>query len=208
MIHLSKLTSSEAVSSKRSILSAVMAFRFMAVAFIAFAIAAPFIWRPFRVAGGSMQTTLASGDIVLVDMYSLRIVPPHRGEMIVFRNPRGKSDGATIENDVKRIIGLPGETVRVRRTGVVIGRACDAAGNALAPARTEIAAVDGPCQTTYDGSTLVGGGRNGSNNNEFDMFLGPLDYFVMGDNRIGSLDSRQFGTVQPEYFIGRVILRL
>lgn len=170
-------------------------------------LAVPFILRPYAVNGQSMETTLTSGDVVLVDALSLKLIGLERGELLVFRNPHRKKEGDHTEVDIKRIVGLPGETVHVRLDTVVIGRNCGAAGEPAAPQRVDIQPQDGPCQTTYASSTVLGGGSFGNNTNEFDMFLGPEDYFVLGDNRADSSDSRLFGTVQPENFIGRPLLR-
>jgi signal peptidase I len=171
-------------------------------------LALPIVLRPFRVSGASMTTTFANGDVVLVDTLLVHFSHPKRGDMLVFRNPRGRIGPDRTELDIKRLIGLPGETIHVRRDRVVIDRACDLAAAPLPPAKTDIAAVDGPCQTTYPASSLIGGGMADGNNNDFDMFLGPLDYFVLGDNRFGSIDSRRFGTVQPQHFVGTVVVRI
>lgn len=168
----------------------------------------PFILKPFRVTGASMTTTFSNGDVVLVDMLTPQILRPSRGGILVFKNPRGKEAMNGVELDIKRVVGLPGETVHVRRDRVVIDKACDADGTPLPPAKVEMATSDGPCQTTYPAASLIGGGTTNGNNNDFDMFLGPLDYFVMGDNRIGSIDSRRFGSVQPEHFFGSVIAKI
>jgi len=120
---------------------------------ILFLLSLPLWLRPFGVKGNSMEPTLKQGDAIIVDTLSIKFIPPRRGELLVFRNPHKYKDGDAIQVDVKRVIGLPGETVE-------------------------------------------------------GMYLGPLDYFVMGDNRAVSTDSRQFGAVQPENFVGRPILRI
>ena len=167
----------------------------------------PFFLRPFAVNGSSMAPTLRSDDVVLVDTLSYRLVPIQRGELLVFRNPHRKTEGDRVEVDIKRVIGLPGETVHVRADKVVVDRAC-ADASVPTTQQVPIQPEDGPCQTTYPADTLLGGGTAGGNGNEFDMHLGPQDYFVLGDNRRDSSDSRYFGTVQPENFIGRAVLRI
>lgn len=142
-------------------------------------LALPFVLRPYSVLGDSMYPTLKNGEVMVVDTLSLHIVAPRRGELLVFRNPHHKLQGDSVEIDVKRIIGLPGETVHVREYSVSIN------------------------DTVYGPATLLGGGADGRNGNEFDMQLGPYDYFVLGDNRRDSSDSRLFGAVQAENFIGR-----
>lgn len=156
--------------------------------------ALPWVVRPYRVQGGSMHPTLKDRQVVFIETISHYVVQPSRGEIMVLNNPHKPS-----ETDIKRVIGLPGETVHVLPDRVVISRACGGASGApLAP-------QDGPCQTTYATSTPIGRGNNGI---VFDMFLGPYDYFVLGDDRRDSSDSRLFGAVQRENIIGRVIFSL
>jgi signal peptidase I len=166
------------------------------------------LWiRPYAVNGDSMETTLRKDDMILVDTLSLRLLGPHRGELILFRNPHRRTEGGHVEIDVKRVIGLPYETVHVRLDKIVIDRTC-ADPSAPAGQQISIQPQDGPCQTTYPANTLLGGGSLAGNGNEFDMYLGPRDYFVLGDNRRDSSDSRFFGAVQAENFVGRPLLRL
>lgn len=132
----------------------------------------------YVVNGSSMDPTLTSGTIMLVDTLSLKFISPHRGELLVIRNPHATY--TTHEVDVKRVIGLPGETVHVRPDSVAIN------------------------DTVYDSQTTIGGGgKSATNGISFDMVLGPHDYFVLGDNRADSSDSRLFGAVQQSDFIGR-----
>ena len=179
----------------------------LGLAGIALILALPVFLQPYKVQGISMENTLMGGDVVLVDTLSLHVIAPRRGEILVFRNPYKVKEGDRIQADVKLVIGLPLETVHVRRDKVVIDRAC-AAPEAPRGQQIAIQPQDGPCQSTYASSTVIGGGSYGDNTNEFDMYLGPEDYFVLGDNRRDSSDSRRFGTVQPENFIGRPIIRL
>ncbi len=164
-------------------------------------IALPWVVRPYRVQGGSMYPTLKDGQVVFIETISQYVMRPSRGEIMVLHNPHKPS-----ETDIKRVIGLPGETVHVLPDRVVISKACGGASGAplashLAPRLPE----DGPCQTTYATSTPIGRGNNGI---VFDMFLGPHDYFVLGDDRRDSSDSRLFGAVQEENIIGRVIFSI
>lgn len=147
-----------------------------------------------------MYPTLKSGDVVFVETISLWLWKPVRGEIIVLHNPHKSG-----ETDVKRVIGLPGETVHVLPDRVVVGKTCGESGMPLSPQFASLLPQDSPCQTTYATSTQIGRGNNGIT---FDMFLGPLDYFVLGDDRRDSSDSRLFGAVQPENFIGRVLFSL
>lgn len=174
-------------------------------------IALPWVVRPYRVQGGSMHPTLKDGQVVFIESISHYVLRPSRGEIMVLRNPHKPG-----ETDIKRVIGLPGETVHVLPDRVVISKAClpgqglpgqggGASGAPLAPQFAPALPVDGPCQTTYATSTPIGRGNNGI---VFDMFLGPHDYFVLGDDRRDSSDSRLFGAVQRENIIGRVIFSI
>jgi len=152
--------------------------------FLILILSLPFVFKPYAVSQTSMEPALADGDIVLVDRVSLQVLSPHRSEIIVLRNPHKLG-----ETDVKRVVGLPGETVQVRTTDVVITH------------------TDGS-ESTFAGSTAIGGGMRGANGLSFTMKLGPEDYFVLGDNRESSRDSRFFGAAQSGDFIGRPLLRV
>jgi len=188
-------------TSYRSLYTAFGIFFLLAI------LSLPFFLDPYAMNGVSMNPTLVAGDTLVVDTLSLKLFAPRRGEILVFRNPYKAAEGDRIQADVKRVIGLPGETVHVRKDKVVIDRACDESGAAQEPRRIELS-EDSACRTEYASGTLLGGGSFGNNANEFDMFLGPQDYFVLGDKRRDSSDSRRFGTVQPENFIGRPIIRI
>lgn len=139
----------------------------------------PFVFRPFVVTGGSMEPAYHEGQVVWVEK-----LMPHfhvwRGEVLVIRNPHDKR---VVE--IKRIIGLPGETVEMGSEGVTV---TDEEGRS----------------TKYEEGSIIGGTGNGT----FRIKLGPEDYFVLGDNRSKSSDSRAFGAVQQIDIIGRVIMKL
>ena len=157
-----------------------------------------------------MSPALSDGDVIIVDTLSMKFLPPRRGEILVFRNPHKYKDGDSIQVDVKRVVGLPGETAHVLEEKVVVTRACSADSLPSAPQFSNEGTTDGSCQKTYPSGTLLGGGSfpEFGNGQRFEMFLGPLDYFVLGDNRQISEDSRRFGAVQPENFVGRATLRI
>lgn len=159
-------------------------------------LALPWVARPYRVQGGSMYPTLKDGQVVFIETISQYVMRPSRGEIMVLHNPHKPS-----ETDIKRVIGLPGETVHVLPDSVVINKEC-LPGHGLPG---DGLPGEGPCQTTYATSTPIGRGNNGI---VFDMFLGPLDYFVLGDDRRDSSDSRLFGAVQRENIVGRVIFSI
>lgn len=149
-----------------------------------------FFIRPFAVTGGSMEPTYGEGDVLVVESLT-----PHmyiwRGEVLVIRNPHDKS-----VTEIKRVIGLPNETVEVGSDGVTINPGCS---------RGALEALKGaPCNISFAAGTLVGGTGNGT----FRIKLGPEDYMVLGDNRSKSSDSRTFGAVQQPDIIGHVLFTL
>jgi signal peptidase I len=123
--------------------------------------------------GQSMEPNLSERQRLIIDKLSYRLHPPARNDIVVLDIP------GMDEMLVKRVIGLPGETVEIRE-GVVL--------------------VDGtpipepfPHELGFQSTEPV--------------TLGPLSYFVMGDNRENSNDSRAFGPVKREFILGRVWLR-
>jgi len=164
------------------------------VIIIAFVIAIPiryFIAEPFIVNGASMDPTFSSGQFLIVDRLSYRFEPPNRGDVIVFKYPNNPSIYY-----IKRIIGLPGERVRLDNGSVTIERASTS--NFL-PSKI---VLNEPYVQNYHISreTLV--------LPETGDFLGSNQYVVMGDNRAESSDSRVWGSLDYNFIIGRPILRL
>ncbi|MES2416260.1 MAG: signal peptidase I [Patescibacteria group bacterium] len=152
-------------------------------ALIAIAIVLPvriFIAQPFIVSGSSMVPTFQNGQYLIVDEISYRFEDPKRGDVIVFRYPND-----TKKFFIKRIIGLPGETVDVKKEETIITN------------------KENPNGFVLDQSYVV----NHSQDNAHKV-LGSDEYFVMGDNRSGSSDSRYWGPVQKKLLVGRAFLRL
>ncbi|MFZ3043898.1 MAG: signal peptidase I [Minisyncoccia bacterium] len=139
-----------------------------------------FIISPFVVDGESMHPTFENLDYLVIDEFLYRFASPARGDVIVFRYPNDPSIFY-----IKRIIGLPGETVSINR-GVV-----------------SILSADGQ-KTPLDEPYIV----NEDATYTKDVSLNPGEYFVMGDNRPNSSDSRVWGPLPRKDIIGRVDLRL
>ncbi len=129
----------------------------------------------FRVTGESMLPTLSDGQFLLVDKLSYRFTDPKRGEIIVFRYPRDPS-----EDYIKRIIGLPGETVKIADGNVYID------GHLLSEPY-----LQGASTLTY---------------RPLETTLSEGEFFVLGDNRSYSSDSRTWGPVARRNIIGRAWL--
>jgi len=140
-----------------------------------------FIAQPFIVSGASMEETFQSGEYLIVDQVSYYFHPPARGDVVIFRYPKDPS-----KFFIKRVIGVPGDTVTIEGSVVRIKNADNPAGFVL--------------EEPYIKSMV-----QGSNVTEI---LGEREYFVMGDNRDESSDSRAWGVLQEERIIGRAYLRL
>ena len=151
---------------------------------IALAIVLPirlFIAQPFIVSGASMNPTLSNGQYLIIDEASYHISEPQRGDVAVFKYPKNPK-----QYFIKRVIGLPGETVIVNEQGQVIIKNL---------AGIEILAMKEPyVQFTKSDSV--------------ELKLGVDEYFMMGDNRAGSFDSRMWGPVQRDLLVGKAFLRL
>ncbi len=140
-----------------------------------------FIAQPFIVSGASMVPNFANNDYLIVDEISYRFHAPHRGDVIVFHPPM---DPKTYY--IKRIIGLPGDTVSVISGVVTITNKDNPNGWVLnEPYITKDTLIDNVKKTVPDG-----------------------EYFVMGDNRPESYDSRSWGLLPASKITGRAVLRL
>lgn len=140
-----------------------------------------FIAQPFIVSGASMEDTFHSGEYLIVDQLSYHVRQPQRGEVIIFRYPRDPS-----KFFIKRIIGLPGDTIQINNSVVTITN--DEHPDGFILNEPYIAAMT-PAEP-------------------FEEELGEREYFVMGDNRDQSSDSRSWGVLQEERIVGRAFLRL
>jgi len=140
-----------------------------------------FLVQPFFVKGASMEPNFVDGEYLLIDEISYRLGEPQRGEVIVFRYPLDP-----VEFYIKRVVGLPGETVEVTGGHVIIYN------------------QQNPQGLTLRESYLPG---NGFTPEEGRYVLGGDQYYVLGDNRSASFDSRKWGPLKKEYIIGRAWLR-
>ncbi len=142
-----------------------------------------FVFQPFLVRGASMEPNFHNGDYLIVDELSYRFREPARGEVIVFRFPQDPD-----QRYIKRIIGLPGETVAIRDGQVFIQE----------DAQDEFISLDEISYLPADTPTL----------GDVDIQLQEGEYFMLGDNRMFSSDSRRWGILPQDYIIGRTLLRL
>jgi signal peptidase I len=152
--------------------------KILALAFIIVMPIRLFLVQPFYVKGTSMDPNFKDGEYLIIDEISYRFHAPQRGDIVVFRYPADPQ-----EHFIKRVIGLPGEKVEIKDNQVYIN---DKPLNESAYLDPSVIT-----QTTKEGAITVG----------------PDEYYVMGDNRPASKDSRFFGPVKKSFFTGRVELR-
>jgi signal peptidase I len=139
-----------------------------------------FIVRPFIVSGNSMDPNIKNGQYLIVDEISYRLHEPTRGDVIVFRAPPEPT-----KFYIKRIIGIPGDTVSIKGSVVTIT-------NTAHP----------------NGLVLNEGFITHKSSDTIQVTVPTGSYFVMGDNRSGSYDSRAWGMLPEANIRGRALLRL
>ena len=152
-------------------------------AFIALIIVIPiriFVAEPFVVSGSSMVPTFENGDYLIIDKISYKLSDPKRDDVVVFQYP-----GDITKFFIKRIIGLPNETVDIRGSDVTITN-----------------------EEYPEGLKLNQLFVKNPANNDTHFELKKDEYFVMGDNRSASSDSRYWGAVKRPLITGKALLRL
>lgn len=140
-----------------------------------------FIFQPFIVKGESMFPSLEPGDYLIIDEISYRFSDPQRGDIIVFKYPLDQR-----QHFIKRIIGLPGETVVIEKNRVEV-----ISSNKKIPLE----------ESGYIPDLSM-------NERSMEVVLGEDEYFVMGDNRQFSYDSRRWGALTEEDIVGKALIRL
>jgi len=154
------------------------------VALIAVAAIKYFLIQPFIVNGASMEPTFYDGDYLLVDELSYRFREPVRGDVVVFKSPQDTS-----LYYIKRIIGLPGEQLEINDSEVMIYNETHPEGFLI-------------------GEEYLPGGIRSSWSGHIIITLEDDQYFVLGDNRLNSLDSRYWGPLDRDNIVGLVKVRL
>ena len=142
-----------------------------------------FIAQPFIVRGASMEPNFEDRQYLIVDEISYILRNPKRGEPIVFHYPRDTS-----KFFIKRVVGLPGEKIEIKN------------------GRVHIANKEYPDGFTLEESYLSPPNR--ATRPDTQVLLKNDEYFVLGDNRDSSSDSRVWGEVRREFLVGRVIFRV
>lgn len=140
-----------------------------------------FVFQPFIVKGQSMTPNFSEGDYLIIDELSYQFRGPQRGEVIVFKYPENPS-----QKFIKRVVGLPGEVVEIKENKVSI--------------------YNKDKSRVLDESEYLSSSVNTVGNATFE--LRENEYFVLGDNRDFSYDSRKFGVVPEDNIIGRFLFRV
>lgn len=167
---------------KKIFLSAWEVIEVVAIATVTVFIIRTFLVQPFLVSGASMEPNFSDGNYLLIDEITYRLRAPERGEVIVFRYPKDRSIFF-----IKRIIGLPGEEVVIEN-----GR---------------IKVIKDKKEIMLDEPYLSRDAQAGDGS-PTDRILGEGEYFIMGDNRLHSYDSRNWGPVNEKDMVGLVRLRI
>ncbi|MBI2023927.1 signal peptidase I [Candidatus Giovannonibacteria bacterium] len=153
--------------------------RFIIVAAIIIIPVRTWVAQPFLVKGASMEPTFEDGEYLIIDELTLNLRSPERGEVLVFRYPVDPS-----KFFIKRVIGLPGETIRIKDNKIFLVKG-DKDEELREPFLRE-------ALTTPDGI----------------FNLGEKEYFMLGDNRLFSHDSRKWGILNESLIVGRAFIRL
>lgn len=140
-----------------------------------------FAAEPHKVSGNSMLPNFHNGDYIITNKLSLRFGPPERSQVIILQNPRNPN-----EDFIKRVIALPNEHIKVSEGKVYINNQ--------------------ELQEPYlpSGLKTQGGAFLGENE---EITIPDNQYFVMGDNRGGSSDSREWGPIKLNLIIGEALVR-
>jgi len=137
-----------------------------------------FLIQPFFVQGASMEPNYQDGEYLIIDEVSYRLGEPLRGEVVVFKYPQNPS-----EFFIKRIIGLPGETIKIDDIKIIIENKANPEGFVL------------------DESSYL---KNVPPMGQETTTLKENEFFVLGDNRAASFDSRRWGPLPRNNIVGRV----
>ncbi len=140
-----------------------------------------FVMSPQEISGASMEPNFHNGEYILTNKIEYKLTNPKRGDVVIFKSPLNKDI-----DYIKRIIALPGETVMLKDSALWV--------NGTKVAEPYLA----PDAYIFGGSYL----REG-----VEVTVPEGQYFVVGDNRPHSSDSREFGPIAKEDFIGKALVR-
>ena len=171
----------------------VFIWDFLKVLIVALAIILPiryFIFQPFIVSGSSMEPNYSNKQYLIIDEISYRLNKPQRGEVVVLRYPNDPK-----QFFIKRIVGLPEEKIKIDNSRVTVYNDKYPDGIVLEEQYLSHQGITYP-----HNPGLVGGKKI--------ITLKDNEYFVMGDNRLASSDSRDWGPLGHDKIIGKVFIRV
>ncbi len=157
---------------------------FFVTLFVCLAIGIIIYWqiaRPHKVSGLSMYPTFNNGDYIITDEIIYKFTTPQRGQVIVFEDPKDHS-----EDFIKRVIGLPGDIIELQNGHVYVN------GKQLSESYLNLSIQTNGEAFLQEGESIT---------------VPPNHYFVLGDNRPNSSDSRDFGFVDKSEVIGQAFFR-
>lgn len=149
-----------------------------------------FVFQPFIVSGSSMEPNFTNGQYLIIDELTYYFASPQRGQVVVMRYPKDSK-----QYFIKRIVGLPGEKVKIDNGKVMVYNASHPDGVTVNEQYLPNQALSYPHDTS-----IVGGSRI--------LTLGSDEYFMMGDNRLASSDSRDWGALKRSFMVGKVLVRV
>jgi signal peptidase I len=182
----------EAQSTRRSLGCLLEIVETLVLTLVIYLLIHNFIAQPFEVEQDSMVPTILEHEYILIDKLSPRLNDYDRGDIVVFNPPPGYEQGGV--PFIKRVIGLPGDTISLENGRVYV-----------TPAGSSPIPLVEPYVRQVDGRTAPTQPRDAEGTSEWVVPEG--EYFVMGDNRPDSQDSRFFGPIVRDSIIGRAWIR-
>ena len=143
-----------------------------------------YVVQPFYVDGASMEPNFHDGEYLIVDEISLRFKQPERGDIVIFHPPTNPK-----VYYIKRVIGLPNEVIDIKNGEI------------------RVFEQDSPEPLIIDESKYLGNDYLLRPSEKYHLKLGATEYYLLGDNRPNSLDSRRLGAIDISHMKGKVVLR-
>jgi len=186
---------SERAGSRRALGCAFEIVETLVLTLLIYLVIHNFVAQPFEVQQSSMFPTIVNGEYILIDKLTPRFDDYHYGDVVVFNPPSGTGLDAQGIPFIKRVIGMPGDTVSLENGRVFVTR----------PDSSPVRIVEPYVVSDAGGSTAPT--ICSRPDCPLTWIVGDAEYFVMGDNRPSSQDSRVFGPVDQDLILGRAWLR-
>jgi signal peptidase I len=187
---------SERAGSRRALGCAFEVVETLVLTLLIYLVIHNFVAQPFEVQQSSMTPTILNGEYILIDKLTTRFNGYEYGDVVVFNPPSESGLDTNGIPFIKRVIGLPGDTVSLENGRVFVTR----------PGQSPVRIEEPYVVTEEDGSTAATLPRDPSGL-DTEWVVPEGSYFVMGDNRPHSQDSRAFGPIEEDLILGRAWLR-